>query len=71
MKGKFKEMDLNQITGNKNVREYMIKKILMHDTYFLNDIWYSPSAEYHEVLTSKEMQTLVSDSYEYLRIEPG
>ena len=40
----------------------------MHDTYFLNDIWYSPSAEYHEVLTSKEMQTLVSDSYEHLPI---
>jgi len=71
VKGKFKEIDsnhLNHITYNKNVREYMIKKILMHDTYFLNDIWYSPSAEYHEVLTSKEMQTLVSDSYEHLPI---
>ena len=71
VKGKFKEIDsnhLNHMTYNKNVREYMIKKILMHDTYRQNDIWFAPSAEYHEVLTSKEMQNLVSDSYEHLPI---
>ena len=67
-KGQFKAIDLNEITGNKNVREYMIKKILMHDTYRQNDIFYTPSVDYQQVLTSKEMQTLVSDSYEHLPI---
>ena len=59
MKGKFKEMDLNQITGNKNVREYMIRKTLMHDSYRQNDVWFTPRADYQE-LPSKEIQDLVS-----------
>lgn len=68
VKGKFKEINLDQITGNKNVRDYVIKKILMHDKYHQNDIWFGPSADYHGVLSSKEMQNLVSDSYEHLPI---